>query len=161
NNGRNNDGDLYCDGYIDELRISKGIARWTANFTVPSAPYSGILSIPPEISTIPNQTIPENTVLSAINFTVTDINEQALTITYDSSDESLISTSSIEFAGGNVSSNGTSYSVTATSEATVVTLMITPETDQSGFSFITITVTDSDGMSMSDSFSLTILGENL
>ena len=27
-------------GYIDELRISKGIARWTANFTPPSAEYS-------------------------------------------------------------------------------------------------------------------------
>jgi hypothetical protein len=28
------------DGYIDELRISKGIARWTSNFTPPDAPYS-------------------------------------------------------------------------------------------------------------------------
>lgn len=27
------------DGYIDEFRISKGIARWTANFTPPTAPY--------------------------------------------------------------------------------------------------------------------------
>jgi len=26
-------------GLIDELRISKGIARWTANFTVPTSPY--------------------------------------------------------------------------------------------------------------------------
>ncbi len=29
----------YFDGYIDELRISKGIARWTGDFTPPTAPY--------------------------------------------------------------------------------------------------------------------------
>lgn len=29
----------YMNGHLDEFRISKGIARWTANFTVPSAPY--------------------------------------------------------------------------------------------------------------------------
>jgi len=28
------------DGYMDEIRISKGIARWTANFTPPTLPYS-------------------------------------------------------------------------------------------------------------------------
>ncbi len=30
----------YFNGYIDELRISKGIARWTENFTPPEAPYT-------------------------------------------------------------------------------------------------------------------------
>ena len=30
---------LYLNGWIDELRISKGIARWTSNFTPPVAPY--------------------------------------------------------------------------------------------------------------------------
>jgi len=31
--------DNYWSGYIDELRISKGIARWTSNFDPPTAPY--------------------------------------------------------------------------------------------------------------------------
>ena len=30
-------------GNIDEVRVSKGIARWTANFTVPDAPYNDFL----------------------------------------------------------------------------------------------------------------------
>ena len=30
---------IYTTGYIDELRISKGIARWTANFTPPTKAY--------------------------------------------------------------------------------------------------------------------------
>ena len=32
--------DTTIDGYIDEVRISKWIARWTENFTPPSEPYS-------------------------------------------------------------------------------------------------------------------------
>jgi len=35
------DSDLYeFNGYIDELRISKGIARWTSDFIPPTEPYS-------------------------------------------------------------------------------------------------------------------------
>lgn len=30
----------YFNGYLDELRISKGIARWTSDFTPPVAPYA-------------------------------------------------------------------------------------------------------------------------
>lgn len=29
----------YFNGFIDELRVSNGIARWTSNFTPPSAAY--------------------------------------------------------------------------------------------------------------------------
>ena len=43
--GSGADGGTLCydasmlDGYIDELRISRGIARWTSNFTPPAGPY--------------------------------------------------------------------------------------------------------------------------
>lgn len=30
----------YLTGHLDELRVSKGVARWTANFTPPSSAYS-------------------------------------------------------------------------------------------------------------------------
>jgi hypothetical protein len=43
------DGDWF-DGWIDEVRISKGVARWTTDFTPPSSPY-----LPPT----PPGTVPE------------------------------------------------------------------------------------------------------
>ena len=37
--GRTQNGANNMNGYLDEIRVSKGIARWTSNFTVPSRRY--------------------------------------------------------------------------------------------------------------------------
>jgi type II secretory pathway pseudopilin PulG len=37
--GREGTATRYLNGYLDELRVSKGIARWTSNFTPPTAQY--------------------------------------------------------------------------------------------------------------------------
>ena len=36
----------YFQGFIDELRISKGVARWTADFSVPTSAYAAISGTP-------------------------------------------------------------------------------------------------------------------
>lgn len=42
----------YFNGYIDELRVSKGIARWTSDFTPPNAEYhTSVVNTPCDIST--------------------------------------------------------------------------------------------------------------
>jgi hypothetical protein len=33
-------GGYELNGFMDEIRISKGDSRWTSNFTPPTAPYS-------------------------------------------------------------------------------------------------------------------------
>jgi hypothetical protein len=42
-----NDTGRYFNGWMDEVRISKGIARWTANFTPPVSAYSVDTPAPP------------------------------------------------------------------------------------------------------------------
>lgn len=38
--GQTGSGDLGLNGWVDEFRVSKGIARWISDFTPPTAPYS-------------------------------------------------------------------------------------------------------------------------
>lgn len=39
--GQNGASGSYLNGWLDEIRVSKGIARWTGTFTPPSTPYGG------------------------------------------------------------------------------------------------------------------------
>jgi hypothetical protein len=39
------DNSSWINGWVDEYRISRGIARWTSNFTPPDAPYDDITSL--------------------------------------------------------------------------------------------------------------------
>jgi hypothetical protein len=38
--------DYYFTGHVDEIRVSKGIARWTSNFTPPAVEYGSIIDSP-------------------------------------------------------------------------------------------------------------------
>ncbi len=55
--GANHSGDTtagaFLTGHMDEIRISKGIARWTSNFTPPTAAYSGTdITVTPDVLNI-------------------------------------------------------------------------------------------------------------
>ncbi|MBF0371170.1 MAG: tandem-95 repeat protein [Magnetococcales bacterium] len=105
----------------------------------------GEANAPPEISDIPNQSIPENTATSAISFTVSDLETAAsdLTVSGSSDNTTLVPESNISFGG-----SGENRSVT-----------ITPANNQTGSATITITVSDGES-SASDSFTLTVGGDN-
>jgi VCBS repeat-containing protein len=113
----------------------------------------------PILGPINSQSITENTTES-ISFTVTDSNNQSLTITYQFSDASMLTSESFEFTGDQVAYNGTSYTVSASSTPTTITLNLKPETEKSGSATITITVTDPDGFTDKNSFLLTVNSVN-
>jgi len=64
--GGRDDGQFDTNAYIDEFRISKGIARWTANFTPPTRPYGNTVAYPQSIIKGTWQKVYSSTLLSAI-----------------------------------------------------------------------------------------------
>lgn len=98
-------GDIYFTGYIDEFRVSKGIARWTAAFTPPSRPYRAkalywLVGSPRPLQGLKNYISGGNGVASTMTGKVWDGNTwQALTIT-DNTDTgaSLAATGTVTFS---------------------------------------------------------------
>ncbi|KPA18065.1 hypothetical protein MHK_001717, partial [Candidatus Magnetomorum sp. HK-1] len=96
----------------------------------------------PQIGSISNQTIDEDTVSDAINFTVTDVETAGCShgVTFASSDITLIPVESISYT----CSSGIFY------------LSFTPSLNQSGITTITVTVSDDGLLTATSSFTLTI-----
>ncbi|WKZ38421.1 MAG: RHS repeat-associated core domain-containing protein [Anaerolineales bacterium] len=68
-------------GWIDEYRISKGIARWTSNFTPPELPYGEDGPEPtPTVTYTPSNT-PTSTITPTPSMTPTSSNTPTLTMT--------------------------------------------------------------------------------
>ena len=68
--GQDGSSEFYFNGYIDEFRISKGIARWTSNFTPPSSEYAPAeTSTPTSTSTNTLTSTPTNTPSPTLTFT--------------------------------------------------------------------------------------------
>jgi hypothetical protein len=131
------------------LTISDGNASFSRSFTV-------TVNCKPAISSIQNQTTQEDTGIEGISFTVTENNAQHLTITYISSNQNLINNSGLSFTGAQVCSQGNTYTVTASSVGTQVSLTIIPAMNQSGIATITITVASPNGLTATESFDITV-----
>ena len=89
----------YLNGNLDELRISKGIARWTSNFTPPSAPYDVDTTPPTVSSTSPASNATGVGISSAISATFSE-----------DMDSSTINTNTFTLSGGGSVSGTVSYS---------------------------------------------------
>jgi uncharacterized repeat protein (TIGR01451 family) len=101
---------------------------------------------PPTISDIPNQFIPESSVLTGVPFVIGDSETPALALTVSafSSNPALAPVANITFTGSGANR----------------ALNIEPVTNQFGSAFITVSVTDAEGLTASDSFRFTVGHEN-
>ena len=111
-----------------------------------SRTFTVVVNDSPTISNIPDQTTSQNTTVGPVSFTVgdTETPSGSLTLSGNSSNETLIPVSNITIDG-----SGTNRTVT-----------ITPATNQVGTSTIRITVTDASGASALDTFLFTVTSPN-
>jgi len=134
----NNQSGSYSLGVVvNDLRNSNNVFARSFQLNVrPSA------NVPPTLSIITNQTIPEDTVLGPINFTVRDAETFApsLVVTAQSTNEALIPNSNIVLIG-----NDTNRSIT-----------LTPLPNRSGVTLIRLTARDINSGGSNMSFTVTV-----
>lgn len=112
-----------------------------SNYTSTTFILNSVMS--PEISSINDYTISQNTEIPSFNFTITDeTNASQLTVTFSSSDESIIPSAQI---------------VEANDGSDSYTLTITPLANKTGAVTITTLAVDSDGYSSTNSFVINIV----
>ena len=121
------------------IRVSDGEDSETESFVLN---VNNAANQPPTISNISDQSIDENSSVGPLDFTVSDAESAAnsLTVTASSSNTSLIAEAGLELGG-----TGSNRSIT-----------VTPEAGQTGSAVITVSVEDSDGGSDSESFTVTV-----
>ena len=111
---------------------------------------------PPDITDISDISINEDAVSNSISFTISDIDNNELEITADSSNSNLISINNIVFSSSNsMTINTNTYDVKLLDNMALVNICITPTKDSSGTSSITVNVNDGTA-SISKSFTITV-----
>ncbi|ETR68383.1 MAG: hypothetical protein OMM_10587, partial [Candidatus Magnetoglobus multicellularis str. Araruama] len=120
------------------IEVDDGISTDSQSFTITVIN----VNTPPEIAVIPRQTIYVNAEGASMSFTATDDVTAGcdLSITYTTSDLSLLSVNNISYT----CSAGTYY------------LLLTPTTDQSGAVSITLTLSDGENLSATRTFTVIV-----
>lgn len=72
--------DVHFSGHMDEVRVSKGIARWTTNFTPPTSEYEGG---PPENMTLISEAVSADTPPSTIRLVIREEDVDSITLNTD------------------------------------------------------------------------------
>ena len=144
---------LNYDALNHQLWVPDLIHSWVHRFD-----YN--LKQPPSMGVIEDQTILENTASNPFTFTLTDNNEQSLTITYDYSNNNLLSKGSFEFSGSRITTDANSVTFASLSVDKTVSLIITPAFQKFGSTYVTITATDPHGMQDTRTFTLNVLEVN-